>query len=145
MDPAGADKRAVVDAEAEPDTGTWLAAGRPMRRCDLRPPAPPVSSFCGPRAVRATPAAPRLVIRASRPGRAAVCDAHSGHLTRWGAWTVTGNLKDSTELEVTGLEPANRDAVPAEQLSVRCALGPQAKGSPEGPGLELPLHEEERG
>ena len=69
------------------------------------------------------------------PGRAAVCDAHSGHLARWGGvLTATGNLKDSTELELTGYEPADRDAVPAEQLSVRCALGPQAKRSPGGAG-----------
>ena len=53
---------------------------------------------------------------------------------RGGVLMATGNLKDSTELEVTGDEPADRDAVPAEQLSVRCALGPQAKRSPGGAG-----------
>ena len=69
------------------------------------------------------------------PGRAAVCDAHRGRPARWGGvLTATGNLKDSAELEVTVYESADRVAVPAEQLSVCCALGPQAKRSPGGTG-----------
>ena len=64
---------------------------------------------------------------------------------RAGFLTAVGNPKHGTQSEVTVYESADKDAVPAEQLSVRCALGPQAKRSPGGPGLGRPLHEEDRG
>jgi hypothetical protein len=108
-----------------------------MRRCDRRPPTPcrfsRLSSFCGAGAARATPAAPRRVTTASphRQGRGLRCAQRPPGAVGRGP---DGNLKDSTGLEVTGYEPANSDAMPAEQLSARCAPGPQAKRSPGGAG-----------
>ena len=53
---------------------------------------------------------------------------------RAGFLTAVGNPKHGTQSEVTVYESADKDAIPAEQPSVRCALGPQAKRSPGGAG-----------